>query len=128
MPQPYESYELPVRDWPFQALRDEHGRAYSWLPCMDAPYAWDEDSPIHVRMNAAATCRRDCPALAACALRAVELGVRARGVWGGMVLHRDHVATSVDEFPPIVTGYAMRPQRRPTFLPPLPADKLSVVP
>lgn len=71
-----------------EALKNEAGEAYPWVPCMDAPYAWSEDADLSVRRNAALVCRRDCPALDACAEQRQRLGDFARGVWAGEVIKR----------------------------------------
>jgi hypothetical protein len=72
------------------ALVDEHGRVYEapQLPCTDRPEWWDEDARRADQRTAIALCRTDCPALAACEDRRVQLSGTVGGVWAGVVMRR----------------------------------------
>lgn len=94
------------------ALRDDAGRKYDWVPCMEFPHAWDEDSPISVRRNAARACLTICPALKPCDQNRLELldatgDNQARGVWAGHIMTKKGEADASDE-----TAAPPAPRRR----------------
>jgi hypothetical protein len=102
------------------ALVDEAGRPYRWVPCMDAVYAWDEDTECAVQRRAAEICvEYPCPALHACRAKADALGHYATGVWAGEVRGRCD--------PENADGTVKRPGRKPTTLPDLPPSPILIV-
>jgi hypothetical protein len=113
----------------FQPLRDADGIVYEWVPCMSQPHAWDEDALIGVRRNAALVCKTQCPALADCNQRRLQLGDKAKGVWAGVDNGQHHrsrpeaILAPTPETRPIRVN---RSRRQPTVTAELP-DSVTIV-